>query len=270
LIDLHCHIIPGIDDGPKLLEESLEMCRIAVSDGISKVVCTPHNTTGKYSNGREKIIRHVNELQAAINENGIPLILFPGCEIQLEPGLVARIREGELMTVNDSGKYVILELPGEALPHNMEEIISFFVFAGLVPIISHPERNPALIRNPEIIYRMVTLGALTQLTTSSLNGRFGSEIEAFSVSLLEHDLVHMMVTDAHSSTRRRPVFSEALNRLKRIVGEEAAMEMVREVPGRILNGEDIDTRFPVPWKKESVRKRRSFMPGIFRKRSISS
>ena len=123
MIDLHCHILPGIDDGPELLDESIEMCRIAVNDGISKVACTPHHVVGKYNNNRKKIIRCVEELQASIDSDHIPLTLYPGCEIRLDLNLVENIKAGELLTMNDSERYITLELPNEALPKNIEEII---------------------------------------------------------------------------------------------------------------------------------------------------
>ena len=270
MIDLHCHILPDIDDGPELLDESIEMCRIAVNDGISKIICTPHHVAGKYNNNRKKIIRRVKKLQASIDSEHIPLTLFPGSEIRLDLNLVEKIKAGELMTMNDSGRYITLELSDEALPQSMEEIISTLIFAGIIPVIAHPERNSAIRSNPEIIYQLVQLGALAQLTTSSLTGHFGSKIEEFSVFLLEHNLVHMLVTDAHSSRHRRPVLSKGLKRLKAIVGEKAAMEMVETIPQKILNGEDIDVEFPRPLDKKSVWKISSFISAVLKKRPINT
>ena len=270
MIDLHCHILPGIDDGPELLDESIEMCRIAVDDGISKVVCTPHHVVGKYNNNREKIIRCVEKLQASIDSEHIPLTLYPGCEIRLDINLVESIKAGELLTMNDSGRYITLELPNEALPKNIEEIISALIFAGIIPIIAHPEKTMVTRNNPEIIYQLVQLGALTQLTASSLTGRLGSRIKKFSVFLVEHKLAHMLVTDAHSSKRRRPVLSDGLKRLKEIVGEKAAMEMVKTIPEKILNGEDMDVEYPIPFKKKSSGKMKSFISKVLKKCPISA
>lgn len=270
MIDLHCHILPGIDDGPELLDESIEMCRIAVNDGISKAACTPHHVVGKYNNNREKIIRCVKKLQTSLNSEHIPLTLCPGCEIRLDLDLVENIKAGELLTMNDSGRYITLELPNEALPRNIEEIISSLIFAGIISVIAHPEKNHAIQNDPEIIYRLVELGALTQLTASSLTGRLGSRIEKFSVFLLEHRLVHMLVTDAHASRRRRPVLSEGLKRLKEIVGEKSAMEMVKTIPEKILNGEDINVEYPIPFKEKSSGKMKSFISKVLRNRPISA
>lgn len=246
MIDLHCHILPGIDDGAGSLSESIEMCGIAVNDGISKLVCTPHYVDGKYNNDRDRIMEEVKRLQACLDDEGVPLTLYPGCEIRLDLKLVERIKAGELLTINDSGRHIILELPDEALPQNIEEIISSLIFAGIIPIVGHPERNQAIRDNPEIICRLVGLGALTQLTSASLTGLFGSEIKKFSKFLLEHKLAHMLVTDAHSSRQRCPVLSEGLESLKEIVGEKAAMEMVETIPKKILKGEDVDVEYPIP------------------------
>jgi len=270
MIDLHCHILPGIDDGPELLTESIEMCRIAANDGISKVACVPHHVVGKYNNNREKIISCVEKLQASIDSENIPLTLYPGCEIRLDLNLVEKIKAGELLTMNDSGRYITLELLNEALPKNIEEIISSLVFAGIIPIIAHPEKTLATRSNPDILCQLVQLGSLTQVTALSLTGRLGSRIEEFSVFLLEHKLAHMLVTDAHSSKRKRPILSEGLKRLKEIVGEKAAMGMVEEIPEKILNGEDIDVEYPIPPKKKSSGNTISFIQKVLRKRPISA
>jgi len=269
MIDLHCHILPGIDDGAGSLSESIEMCRIAANDGISKVVCTPHHVVGKYNNDRGRIMEEVKKLQASLDDKGIPLTLCPGCEIRLGLNLIERIKAGELLTINDSGRHIILELPDEALPRNIEKIISSIIFAGIIPIIAHPEKNHAIRNDPEIICQLVQLGALTQLTASSLTGRLGSRIEKFSIFLLEHKLVHMLVTDAHSSRRRRPVLSGGLERLKEIVGKTPAMEMVETIPERILNGEDVDVEYPVPLKGKGGGKIISVISKAFKRRSIS-
>jgi len=263
MIDLHCHILPGIDDGPESLRESIAMCRMAVADGISKVVCSPHHMVGKYDNNREKIIRSVRELQISIDSEHIPLTVCPGCEIRLDLNLVEKITSGDLMTVNDSGRYIILELPGEALPQNIEEIIFSLIFAGFIPIIAHPERNEAIRRTPEILSGLIQMGSLAQLTTSSLTGRFGRSIERFSIFLLEHNLVHMLVTDAHSSRWRRPLLSRGLKRLKEIVGEQTAMMMVEATPEKVLKGEDIDTKFPIPLEEKSPSRITSFLKRAF-------
>ena len=270
MIDLHCHIIPGVDDGSESLDESIEMCRIAARDGITKIVCTPHNVVGKYNNNSAKIMSCVKELQADIDSKNIPLTLYPGCEIHLDFNLVKKIKAGELMTMNNSGRYIILELPGETLPQNLDESISSLVFAGIIPIIAHPERNLAIRSNPALLYRLVKLGALSQLTTSSLIGRFGSTIEEFSIFLIEHNLVHMMATDAHSSRQRRPILSKGLKRLKEIIGQEAAMEMVTEIPEKILNGNDVDVEFPVPLEKKSIGTVGAFISKVLKKSPISA
>jgi len=270
MIDLHCHILPGIDDGPELLNESIEMCRIAANDGISKVACVPHHVVGKYNNNREKIIKCVEKLQASIDSENIPLTLYPGCEIRLDLNLVEKIKAGELLTMNDSGRYITLELPNEALPKNIEEIISSLIFAGIIPIVAHPERNHAIQNDPEILYQLVQLGALAQLTASSLTGRVGSRIEKFSTLLLEHKLAHMLVTDAHSSKQRRPTLSKGLKRLKEVVGEKAAMGMVEEIPEKILNGEDIDVEFPIPLRKNSSGKIHVFISKVLRTRPMNA
>ena len=149
------------------------------------------------------------------------------------------------MTINDSGRYIILELPAETLPEKTGDVVSSLIFAGIVPIIAHPERNSAIRSDPEKLGRLVEMGALAQLTAQSLTGFFGRKIQNFSIFLTEHKLVHMLVSDAHSVRQRQPVLSAGLKkRLKEVVGEKTALAMVETIPQKILNGEDCNLEYP--------------------------
>ncbi|MBM3302612.1 MAG: tyrosine protein phosphatase, partial [Deltaproteobacteria bacterium] len=149
------------------------MARIAVRDGIQGVVCTPHWVPGQYENTRTKILKTLNEFRKKLEEHGIPLITYPGAELRLDVSLIERLKDGELLTLNDTGRYVLIELPQDSLPPNLDRFFWDIRVTGMTPIISHPERNLVLRNDPQILYRWVETGVLTQLTASSLLGRFG-------------------------------------------------------------------------------------------------
>lgn len=230
MIDLHCHILPGIDDdGPPRLEDVLAMARIAVDDGIRQVVATPHIKETIH------LPRRIRELVAGFNEalrsNAIQLEVFPGAEVgsMLNASLLPDY------TLNGSN-YVLLEFPHSHLPQNAVEIVFKAVLAGLAPIIPHPERNPSVVRRPDLLLDLVGAGALVQVTAGSLIGDFGPESKACSQYLLENDLVHFLATDAHSPGWRRPVLTLGVKAAARIVGEPAARRLVTDNPASVLKG----------------------------------
>lgn len=245
MLDLHCHLLPGLDDGASDLEQSLAMARVAVQDGIQGVVCTPHWVLGQYENKRSEILTAVKELQARLDEHAIPLRLYPGAELRLDVSLLERLEAGEVLTLNDTGRYVLLELPEDTLPQNLDDFFWDLQVRNMIPIISHPERNLMLQRDPHMLYQWVDMGILGQLTAASLLGRFGKEVQKFSIFLLEHRLVHCLVTDSHGIGRRSPRLSEAYKVIKSMSGN-LSDHMLHENPKRIIHGEPIAFEEPIP------------------------
>jgi protein-tyrosine phosphatase len=247
MIDIHCHILPGLDDGPDELEETLEMCRLSLADGITEIVATPHLYQGMFDTDRESILRTYEKVCEALDASGIPLKLHIGADLHLTPELVKKIEEREALTLNH-GRYFLLELPHRLLPPNLNELISDLVSIGLVQIITHPERNEAVLRKEEAFLELLRSGALCQVTAMSVTGEFGKECEHFACSLIEAGAAHFIASDAHSTGWRGPGLSGALQVAGQIVGEEAAGRLVREHPQAVLSGGDIDhvevTRLP--------------------------
>jgi protein-tyrosine phosphatase len=252
MIDLHNHMLPGLDDGALNWEQSLAMGRMAVEDGIQEIVCTPHWVNGYFENRRETIVRRVETLQEKLNAAKIPLKVYPGAELHLDFDISDKIKSGELITLNDMGRFALIELPVDIVPRNMKHFFWNLQTSDITPIISHPERNNALRRHPSRLFRWVQRGALTQLTAASLLGRFGTEVRKFAVSLLEHRMVHVIGTDAHGTEDRIPQLSEGYREAEKIVGRETAHQMVFENPQRILRGESIHTHDPIPYLNRSA------------------
>ena len=235
MIDLHCHILPNVDDGAGSLEESLAMARHAVDDGIHTVVATPHSLNGLHSNPLKKVIADVSALQEALAQNHIDLKIYPGADVHLCPGMLKRIEIGEACTINGDGKYIILELPSSTVPAGVKDEIFAMKMNGITPIISHPERNSNIQQDPNILYDLICMGALGQVTAMSLTGDFGKLAGNTAQLLLKHRLFHIIASDAHSVRDRPPALSEAVQKAAEILKSyDEAEHMVTGAPLAIL------------------------------------
>jgi protein-tyrosine phosphatase len=242
LIDLHAHILPGIDDGPQSLEDSLEMARLAVADGITTMVATPHLFRRKSVelealNSPDAIRQAVNQFNQKLSEEDIDLTVLPGCEIPLFIDIIRFIDEGRILTLNDGQRYICLEMPETVIPPATEDLIFQLSSRGLTPIITHPERNPVFYDMPDKFRRLISLGCLAQITARSLTRGFGWGVSRFAKRLVREGLVQVMATDAHSVAHRPPVMGAALKKLSKIVGKNQAWDMVATIPERIIQGE---------------------------------
>lgn len=244
--DLHSHMLPGLDDGASSWEQSLAMARLAVKDGIEGVVCTPHWVFGQYNNARAQVLSALENLQRKLAENEIPLKVYPGAELRLDVSLLEGILAGDLLTLNDTGRYALIEIPEGPLPEGLEAFLWDLLREKVVPVISHPERNGALRRNPERLYAWVRMGVLTQITAASLMGKFGTAVSKFAILLLDHNLVHILASDAHGLRIRMPSLSGGYKMLERRAGKDVARRMVYEIPRRIVKGEPVTPKEPIP------------------------
>lgn len=229
MIDLHCHILPGIDDGPEEIGESLEMARIAAADGVTTIVATPHvNETA----GRAALIRQkVEELNALLSAKGVPVTILRGGDVNagIDPALLRDF------TVNGSD-YILLEFPYTYLPLTTREILFSMSLSGYLPIITHPERNPTVIKNPGALLELLDGNILVQITASSLTGGFGREAQECAVHLLERGAVSFIASDAHGAAWRPPVLSEGLRVAEEIIGRQRALRLVTAYPEAVLSG----------------------------------
>jgi protein-tyrosine phosphatase len=244
VIDLHAHILPGIDDGPRSLEESLEMARLAVADGITTMVATPHLFRRKSVDFRElnspdDIRQAVARFNEKLAEKQIELTVLPGCEIPLFTDIIKFIDDQRILTINDNERYICLEMPDTVIPPATDDIIFQLNSRGITPIITHPERNLVFYEMPEKLRRFVSLGCLAQITARSVIRGFGWGVSRFTRRLVKDGLIHLMASDAHSVAKRPPVMGNALKKLTKMVGERRARDMVENVPARIIRGEQL-------------------------------
>ena len=199
--DIHCHLLPGIDDGAGDLETTLAMAQMAVDDGIHTIVVTPHQLGNFSHNQGDDIRQQTVLLQRVLAERHIPLEILPGGDVRIEDGMVERIVSGEVLSLGDHRRHVLLELPHE-LYFPLEMTLTALEREGMTGILSHPERNQGIMRNPSLLEPLVERGCLMQITAGSLMGTFGSRSQELAEWMLEHGLVHFVATDAHGVKSR--------------------------------------------------------------------
>jgi protein-tyrosine phosphatase len=233
MIDLHSHILPGIDDGSSSLAMSLDMARIAVKDGIRTMACTPHIYPGLYMNDAEGIRAARDALQAVLNDHGIELQLTTGADVHLVPGLIEGLRAGTIPSLNDT-RYVLLEPPHHVVPPRFAESVFQLITGGYVPVITHPERLTWMDDHYETMRQLVRAGAWMQITAGALTGMFGPRPKYWGERFLGDGMAHILATDAHSSTRRVPVLSEGLAVAEKLLGTEEARQLVTGRPGALM------------------------------------
>jgi protein-tyrosine phosphatase len=241
LIDLHCHLLPGVDDGAPDLATSLAMARMAVADGVRHVACTPHITPGVYNNTGSDIEERIDSLSSVLEAEGIALNLWRGADVHVDPQLVDRLTRGEVPTLGQS-RYFLLEPPHHVVPPRLPALVQDLVAASYVPIITHPERLGWIESHYDMIVRLVAMGALIQLTAASITGGFGKRPKYWSERMLDQGIVDIIATDAHNTTGRPPILSVARDVLAERLGEAEAIEMVHNRPARVLRDELMPAR----------------------------
>ena len=236
--DIHCHLLPGIDDGARDWDESLAMARLAVADGTTIIVATPHQLGSFGHNTGEQIRQRVAELQARLNAAGIALAVLPGADVRIEDGMVERLVAGEVLTLGDHRRHVLLELPHELyLP--LEPLLDRLARHNMVGILSHPERNLGIIRQPDVLGPLVDAGCLLQITAGSLSGSFGPVCRETAEWLLNEGLVHLVATDAHGSHTRRPLMQCAYERVAERTDQQTADDLCWHHPAAVAAGGDV-------------------------------
>lgn len=255
---MHCHILPGMDDGAEDWTQSLEMAGIAVEDGISGIVCTPHCSPVFPGNSRSRIMAAVEMLRMRVFEAGIGIDLYPGCELSIQPTLADKIEAEESLTVNDCRNVALIEMPPDLISPNLDKFFSMMRVRGVRTVLAHPERNPHLMKNPSILLAWVEAGVMVQITAASLLGCHGHTTRDFSLKLVDHRMVHFVATDSHGADRRAPILSEARTVVEAAIGPEETRRIFDEYPSRIVRGE-----FPDFSPAVAFENRRPFIRRIF-------
>jgi protein-tyrosine phosphatase len=241
MIDIHSHILWGIDDGPRTLDESLAMLRVAAAAGTTDIVATPH-ANSRYPFDPVVIASRIEELRQI--HIGPPRI-HSGCDFHLSPlNIDDAVRNPVKYTIN-SGQYLMVELPESFSPDSIRHALHSLVDEGMLPVITHPERNPVLQRSQESIDRWIDLGCLVQITAQSLMGRFGRAAKRAAWQTVRTGRAHFIASDAHDVTDRPPCLDGAYELLRKEVGESAAGRLVKDHPLAAIENRDdeIDTAY---------------------------
>ena len=236
MIDIHCHLLPGIDDGAKTLADALDMARTAVGNGIDYAVMTPHLHPGRYENTRSSTEQPMREFRAALKKEQIALEIGVAAEIRLSPEILPLIEQDELPFLGEMDGYriMLLEFPHSHIPLGAGNLVKRLLDRKIRPIIAHPERNRDVVRDQAKIEPFIEMGCLLQLTASAVAGHFGDGPHLCARQLLERGVVFALATDAHNLKGRRPELREGMLAAAQIVGEEAALALVYENPRAIV------------------------------------
>lgn len=238
MIDLHSHILPGVDDGAQTLEDSLEMAKKAISQGITHLMCTPHHNNGKYNNPADQIIRDVVALQNELDQRGLDLTLLEGQEVRLTELLLTAIKREEILFTDLDNTYLLIEFPTNEIPIYAEQMFYRLLNQGHVPVIVHPERNAVFREEPNRLVSFLEMGTLTQLTAPSIVGIFGSEIQKTARLMLEHQMLYMVASDAHNLRHRTFLMKEAYEEIEKIGGREMVAAM-QQMAKDLVNGDSV-------------------------------
>lgn len=259
MIDIHCHILPNVDDGSQNLEESIEMAKIAESEGITKIVNTSHyHLDFEYKMGKQ-LKEELDKFNNILKEKNINVQVMLGNELYYTSDLIEKFDELEFFTINES-KYILIEFSPNNFPKNIKDIIYEIKIRGFVPILAHVERYTNIQEDINIILDCIKEGALIQLNASSIIGKNGKIAEATSKNLLDNNMVHFIATDAHSSTRRRPLIREAYDYILNIYGIEVAEKLFEQNALSVISNKNIQIVEPTKYEEK-----RSFFKRLFGK-----
>lgn len=240
MIDLHTHILPGMDDGSRDMDSSLEMAVLALEGGVDRLAATPHsNQLGRFENFfSERFYRRLETFRHVLKEEGIPLTVYSGMEIFASYDMGEHIRRGELISLNHS-RYYLVEFEFDESPEEIRGLLKQIFAAGGVPLIAHPERYFCLQDEPELAYEWIQMGCLTQVNRGSLLGRFGQHARSAAKVLLENGLVTCVASDAHSPRVRTTFMEDIQYYLADRYGEDVMHRLLVENPKRIITDQTI-------------------------------
>lgn len=248
MIDFHTHILHDIDDGATSLQEALGMARMAVDDGITTIVATPHSreSTAGERYTVDLVQARLHELRAALAQADIALVLEPGTEIRYHAGILHHLQAGLVLPCG-SARAILLELPGSGISPPVEQSIFELQLASYRIILAHPERIASVQRDPNLLIPLIERGVLMQLTASALLGTLGKRMREVAETLLTHGMIHLLSSDAHGMPPRRPpLLTEARRQAATLIGEAATTALVQDIPAALLSGQPLDLPPPDP------------------------
>jgi protein-tyrosine phosphatase len=235
MVDLHCHILPGLDDGPATMEESIAMAESAIADGITHVVATPHSSN-EYSFDFAQVRQLRDELQAKVGER---LKIATGCDFHFNPENLESLRKDARQYCINQRDFLLVEFNEISIPPSVDQTLHSIQLAGVQPVITHPERNGILLSRPERLKKLVRQGCFAQVTGGALTGGFGASSQQGALRWIGEGLIHFVASDAHN-TRSRPLgLQPAYNVVVDRFGEEKARALFQDNPLAAFEGRQL-------------------------------
>lgn len=237
MIDLHCHLLPGLDDGPRTLAESVAMARMAVADGITTCVVTPHIHPGRYDNHLDRIAMFVRAFRRALAQQAVALEVHVGAEVRASLESLDLVLRGQVPFVGHhrGWQVLLLELPHGGVPVGSMQLVDKLLQLQIRPLLAHPERNRVFMDNPHRLEPFVAAGCWLQVTAGSITGAFGKGAQQLAHRLLDEDAVRVVASDAHNLGSRPPVLSEAHAYIGRHWGGDVANDLMLRYPRQLLD-----------------------------------
>lgn len=260
MIDIHCHVLYGLDDGPEDLEQSMELLRELEKKGVEKIIATPHYISGEdYAPTCEEIREKVKILQQEIDKEKLKIKIYPGMEVYASHDTIEKIKNNEILSLNDS-RYILIEFPFELIPKYMTDLLFAMQLEGFTPIIAHPERYSSDYRKSKLLNELVEKGVLLQINSESIFGAYGKRAKKAAYHLLKAGMVHLVATDSHNLIKIPSDKQLIEKKISHICGIENAERIMYINPQRVLENEDVLAM--------SDFKKRLFFTGMFRKMSL--
>ncbi|KGP75334.1 histidinol phosphatase [Desulfosporosinus sp. Tol-M] len=265
MIDIHSHILPGLDDGSKNMAETLGIVRQLHEAGFKTLIATPHVLEGRDFLSPAEILAATEQVRQAVTEAGIPVDILPGAENYIFPDLIKWVRAGKLLTLGNTGKYILIEFPMLEIPLYTDQVFFELQVQGITPVLAHPERYRDLTEQPERILAWARKGILLQLDLRSLSGHYGPQARQLAEIMLSSDLIHVIGSDVHHASSSESTYLEGLQSVRKIAGETRYQELTRLNPQTVLEGNPLRGDREYFLKGSSIKKRRSRFWNLFRR-----
>lgn len=238
MIDLHTHFIPGVDDGADSIKEAVEMARLAVEEGVSHAVLTPHHNKYWVTNPKEKVLARIGEVEEAVTQAGIPLTFSASQEIRLNEEFLEELFAGNYLSLDQTGKYYLVEFSWRDFPPFAKRYLQEMIAADMTPVIAHPERQRAFLDNPKLLPSLIEMGCLAQVTATSIIGGYDEEIEKAAHEMIQAGMIHTIASDVHNTSIRPFNLQAAFQRLEKEYGVAYKNYLV-ENARKIFEGKEI-------------------------------
>ncbi|BBM81676.1 tyrosine-protein phosphatase [Candidatus Uabimicrobium amorphum] len=248
MIDLHCHLLPGVDDGPQNVDESIALAKKLVEDGVKQVVVTPHMLDGVYNVSMSQLVDGIQNLQEVLQNHSIDLQVFPGADIHINAQLVKLINEEVVPTIANNKKYILLEPDNNIWGDVVDQVVFSLQIKNITPIITHPERYHVVQEDMWCLKSLAEANVPIQVTAASICGFFGKKVQKCSRELFQNGLAHIVASDAHGVRKRPPFMTEARKMMNKWLAKDVVDDIFDVYPRKILNGEYI--QLPPPQKKK--------------------